>query len=261
MKSRTWRPERRNRKSGTAAAGHGQANRMTIPQCRLDRFGRDTRYYERVRPSRVEKLAIGSTDIWVLFEQPRENFTYGCSPEDAVHLLSLLPEEDVELIDCLVFRQPTRKQVSRCPVWGRLQYLAMIGSFIGPAVLLEAQEVGAKIKWGRKLNVEDQAELERLKSDGHDIQETSRGWIFTLSEQSIRQTLLYRTLLHEIGHWVHYETEVLWDRALDVEQPDGHADIFFARPSRELEQFAHAYAAKTGKRLKDAGHVPFDPLK
>lgn len=260
MKKAVGRPERRNRNIGTAASGHGQSNRMTIPNSRLDRFGMDTVYQERVKPTLVEIVEVGSNSLVVLYEEPRPGFTYGCSPRDVTHLLSQIPADDFDLIDLIVFRQPTHKQARQNPVWGRLQYCALIGSHLGPAIYLEAQEIGASFRWNRKLSLDSQAELAKLRSDGHTITENKREFSITPSENSIRNTLLYRTVLHEVGHWVQYEREALDETSRLSNDPSLAYDLYFSKPSVELEQFAHRYATDTATELRSKGVLPFDPI-
>ena len=43
-------------------------------------------------------------------------------------------------------------------------------------------------------------ELARLRADGHTAQRTRRHWLVTPSPDALRCTLLWRTLLHELGH-------------------------------------------------------------
>ncbi len=260
MKKSGWRPERRNRNIGTAASGHGQSNKMTIPNSRFDRFGMDTVFQERVKPTRVETIEIGGNSLTVLYEEPRPGFTYGCSPKDIAHLLSHIPADDFDLIDLIVFRQPTLKQAQQNPVWGRLRYCAAIGSFLGPTVYLEAQKIGVSFKWTKKMSLDDQAELARLRADGHTITENRREFVITPSEDSIRNTLLYRTLLHEIGHWVQYEKEALDETTSLSKAPDLAYDLYFSKPSKEREQFADRYATEKAALLRSKGVLPFNPI-
>lgn len=230
---------------------------MVIPNSRLDKYGLNTWYEERLEPTLTEEHHIGGNSITVLFEAPYEGFTYGCSPKDVIHMLSLLPTNDWDMIELVIFRQPKRKQIQQNPVWGRMMYCASIGKRLGAAIYLEAQEIGAQMKWSRKLCLEDQLELERLKKDGHEFDENRREFIFTLSQESIRNTLLYRTFLHEIGHWVQYERETLDDATALSENCDVAYDLYFARPKIERESFAHRYAEQVGERLRGEGLIPF----
>lgn len=233
---------------------------MTIPNSRLDRFGIDSLYQERIKPEFVEKAQIGDYDVAILYEKPRPGFTYGCAPKDVVHLLSNAPDGDCDMIDLIVFRQPTRKQIQQSSVWGRLQYLAIIGDHIGPAILLEAQEVGMSNKRKRKMSLDEQAEFQRLRDDGHLVEESKREFTITFTEESIRNTILYRTVLHELGHWQQYEKEALDDTTALADDFDVAYDLYFAKPNAEREQFAHRYASDVGKLLRGNGVIPFEAL-
>lgn len=258
--SLTRRPERRNRNIGTAAAGHGQNNKMRIPLSGFDGFGGEVSYYERVTPKYVVNAQIGSSKIAVMYEEPRKGFTYGCTPKDVIRMLSLLPDDDVWHIDIVVFRQPTRKQAQQSPVWGRLQYLAVVGSFIGPCIYIEAFEIGSSYKWPRKLGLSASAELQRLRDDGHLIEDNQREYIITPTEASIRRHILYRTLPHEVGHWVQYSRETLDRDTAIADDLDLATELYFSKPSAELESFAHRYADDQSARLRRECSIPFHTL-
>lgn len=158
------------------------------------------------------------------------------------------------------------KQRTLMPVWGRLLYSAEIASGTGrklsegSALVLEAINIERPIKWSKSLDPDDANELERLKSDGHSINQTSRHHEILVSRQSARNTQLYRTLLHEIGHW--------FDWLSKVEEPGVRGKsrgtlerAYFARPQAEREAFAHRYAEETRKRLVLKAAIPFDPIR
>ncbi len=90
-----------------------------------------------------------------------------------------------------------------------LFYFATIGKHEGTAIILEAQELGRLLKWSKRLTVEDRAEFDRLVADGHLFVEGKRHYQTELVETAVRNTVLYRTLLHELGHLAHYYHAVL----------------------------------------------------
>ncbi len=73
----------------------------------------------------------------------------------------------------------------------------------------------------------------RLKADGYEIEEDKRQYKINLSLENVRNTQLYRTLLHEI-----YEKLT----------------------KTEKETFAHDFADKLRKELKVIGVIPFDRI-
>lgn len=189
-----------------------------------------------------------------------------CSVSDVRRMLEMLPPADLEDLTTFVLRQPTRKQRLLARVWGRLDYAAQLAvngvqeEECGPVVFLEAQPEGGSFNWTKALSPQAQAELTRLREDGHRVEELKRSWIIRSSPEVIRSTQLFRTLPHEIGHWVDYLEKVerpAGQRPHDYDRLYGH---FFARPNEERETFAHRYADEQLAQLKSRGLIPFDPL-
>ena len=253
-----WRPERRNRKIGTAASGRGHDNRMRVPE----RYHDGLRFYERLGPHRTTEERLNGQPLTVFAERARTGCTFGCSPRDVLHLVANLPAADVRGLRIIVMRQPTRKQEVLRPVWGRCVFDANFGSRRGPAIILEAIDLTQPLQWSRKVSFEDRAELERLVEDGHRAIKTRRGTTLVIDRSSVRSTVLYRTLLHEIGHWTDWRNRVLKPglapdrprrRELEIE--------YFARPKIEREHAAHRYAADQAERLRSRGVIPFDLME
>ena len=109
------RPERRSRKIGTAASGHGRDNRMVVPE----RYHDGLRFYERLGSHTAIEEHLHGHPVTLLAERARTGCTFGCSPRDVLHLLSNLPASDVAGLRLIVMQQPTRKQEMLRPVWGR----------------------------------------------------------------------------------------------------------------------------------------------
>lgn len=233
---------------------------MRIPQSWLDKHGNCSLYYERLEPAHVQDVTIGESQLTFLYEKPREGFSYGCSPADVAKVLALVAKMVPAMPNIIAFRQPTRKQQQRFAVWGRFLYAAEFGKHEGTAIVLEAQKLGASLKRPKSMSVDERAEYERLIGDGHSFAETMRHFETKLTEGAVRNTKLYRTLLHELGHLADYHQKVLDDRtSLDHDQ-DVAADIYFSRPTSEREVFAHAFAEKICQSLRTAGDIPFAPL-
>jgi hypothetical protein len=233
---------------------------MGIPVSWFDRNGVPTPYSNRLKPDLVEAFHVLGGSCTIFYEKPKEGFSYGCSPQDVLEMLSMVPPADREGLKAIAFRQPTAKQTLLNPVWGRLLYDADFGRYQGPAIVLEAVEVGRPLKWNRKLDVEHQLELERLRCDGHTVETTRREHIIGMTEASIRNTLLYRTLLHEIGHWVNWLEDTVRPETTLAVEPEAAEELYFAKPRTELEAFAHRYAGELSARLRASGFIPFAPL-
>ena len=239
-----WRPERRNRNIGTAAAGYSQSNDMRIPESWLDRSGRRTFYCERLDGFQKEEITVPGARLVLLYQPLPTGFTYGCTPAEVANVLDRVAGAVPALPAVVAFRLPTRKQRHLNPVWGRFLYLARIGRHEGPAIVLEAQQLGAPLRWSKQLSPQDRAEFERLVSDGHLVTETKRHFEARLTEGAIRNTILYRTLLHELGHLADYHEKVLDPRTKIDPDQDRALALYFARVAAEREAFAHAFAER-----------------
>lgn len=233
-----WNPTRRNKHIGTAAQGHGNNNQLVIPQswhdCKL--------YWEKLDGWKLVTRRIADRDILFFVEPVSPGYFHPCSIDDITHVLSHCPQQDLAQIDYVVLRQPTRKERILAPVWGRALWWFELGEHAGPAIMLEAQSL-APIRWSRSLTPELRKELARLEQDGHQIDKDRRSYIIRPSAESVRNTTLYRTLLHELGHHVDFART----------DPDDWA----GKTKTAKEEFAHRYASEQFQRLKAMGGVPF----
>jgi hypothetical protein len=150
-------------------------------------------------------------------------------------------------------------------VWGRFSYAADLvdghGNVLygGPAIVIEAVNPGTSIKFGKRLFPEGMAELERLKTDGHNIRSGDRDHIVESTLESCRATQLYRTFPHEVGHWVDFLKKVELPGMADASSDYATLlDRFYSRPSKEKEQFAHSYAEQLRLYLMASQAIPFD---
>lgn len=257
-----FNPTRRNRNIGTGRQGHGQDNRLVIPSVCL----RERRWAEQLNPHQQFQRRVGSRDVFFIVEETSGGCAHACTIEDICHVLKHVPLDDWEDLDTFVLRQSTRKQRTLLPAWGRMYYSADLGLpgrktlRLGPAIMLEAMEPQGGFTWPSGLQPSDQAEVARLREDGHGVRQEGGRIVFTMTPAAIRRTQLYRTLLHEIGHWVDYLGKV--QRPSSAGQGDYGAlsDAYFARPQDEREAFAHRYADALRERLFRFGIFPFDPI-
>ncbi|NJM54470.1 MAG: hypothetical protein HC846_14500 [Blastocatellia bacterium] len=81
-----------------------------------------------------------------------------------------------------------------------------------------------------------------MQNDGFEFIEDKRDFKINLTLENVRNTQLYRTLLHEIGHYVQF-----------CENPEKF-DHF---PTAEKEVFAHNFADKLKLELEQKGLIPF----
>jgi hypothetical protein len=177
--------------------------------------------------------------------------------QDALRVLSMLPAEPVFDIDLVVLRQPTEKQRLLGSVWGRLGYWSTIGRYHGTGVYLDAQSSESTLEWPRSLDPAGEDELERLRADGFRVEAHSRGYRLHPSPEAIRCTQLYRTLPHEVGHYADY---LACKRSLDLDgDEDRSAELYWTKPERDKEAFAHRYAEDFVREMKAKRLLPFPP--
>jgi len=235
---------RRNRNIGTAAQGHGRNNRLTIPQASLA----ERRWEELVGATKQEVHLVHGRSVQVITEELNPGYFHCCDAGMLRRVLDLFPPEDLEGMGAVLLRQPTRKQITLEPAWGRLTYFADVGVggerplYEGPLVTLEAQEIGRPFVWPKSLRPDGQRELDRMREDGHSIEDDGRRYRITPSIESVRNTQLMRTLPHEIGHWVDYLQKVERPGRVDLEAWQSLQARYFQRPTVEREKFAHRYA-------------------
>ena len=247
---------KRNRNIGTAKQGHGRSNRLVIP------WPDERVFYERLnKPVSVCRSVFGRETVF-LVEPPYPGFVHACTVDDIVRMLELVPAAERFEVRTYVLRQPTRKQRLIRPVWGRLVYSANLGKYSGPTIQIEAQRPGETFKWGRRLVPTDVKALERLRADGHKVRETKRNYLIEISLESIRTTQLYRTLLHEVGHYVHYISSVRDAVAgsANANERLRAEETYWSKPSQELETFANGYAQRLGDILSKGGRIPFERI-
>ncbi len=250
-------PTRRNRNIGTAKQGHGQNNSLRIPWpsavCKS--------FYERLGEYRKETHVVHGVERQCVVEKTLHDFMHACSVADVIQMLQLVPAEDIDGVELIVFRQPKRKETILSPVWGRMIYYYEFENRFGPAVVLEAVYSTGRQRWPKKLCVESQMELERLRRDGHAFVTDRRHHVAPFEKAAVRNTQLYRTLLHEIGHYVHYLREVVQpNRENDTdEKRELRSDRYFdGIPQQEKENFAHTYAERIYAELAAQNLVPFE---
>lgn len=244
-----WDARRRNKNIGTKKSGHGQNNQMRISEgCK---GGRYPLFYEDLENPVVLNRNVGDRDITFLVEPVQPGFLHACTPDDITQVLRLLPLEHTNGIDLVVLRQPKRKEYLLELVWGRLQYWSEIRQYTGAAIHLEAQAIDRVRRWCKSLCPDDVQELERLVQDGHQVISERRHYVIHTNLEAIRATQLYRTLPHEVGHYVDY---------LNFEKTAEDDLLFWSKPTKDKEAFAHRYAVEFWKREKTAGHIPFNRI-
>jgi len=237
---------------------------MTVPQVAHG----ENLFWERIDKARQVIRSISGRSLKFFVQPTREDCVHACTIDDIVRVLSSLPAADWEGIEAILLRQSSRKEQVLASVWGRLAYAADLVDrrgrvlYQGPAIVLEAVNPIEPIKFGKGLPPEDLAELERLRLDGHNIRQGDRNHTIEPTLESCRATQLYRTLLHELGHWVDFLEKVERPAALLASGTSDQYSVllnrYHQRPSREKEQYAHSYAERTRQHLTATHVLPFD---
>jgi hypothetical protein len=223
-------------------------------------------WWEVLRTSSSVQREVAGRQLTFFVEKTRKDFFYACTIEDVCHLLTLLPAEDWNGIDTFVFRQPTQKQQLLSPSWGRIDYSAELFSpgqaprAQGPAIFLDAVDINHPMRWSKQLDPDDQVELLRLSTDRHSVRYGPKSNIVVSTYASVRHTQLYRTLPHEIGHWVDFVRRIEQPSASPNADHSELWDRYWARPKKEREAFAHRYADSAREQLLKSGAVPFDRI-
>ena len=250
-------PTRRNRNIGTPKQGYGQNNRFKIP------IIHDLAFYERLGKYRQEFRYIQEQEFRFVIEETSKNYQHACTVNDVQRILQHINLTNLEHVGLIVFRQPKRKEQVLSAVWGRCIYSFEFEGKYYPAIVIEATDCSKKLKWTKRLKPDGQEELQRLREDGHEIITDKRHHIFNLTLENVRNTQLYRTLLHDMGHHAHYYEKV---EAASHEEEDltlwqKRWEEYCKISSMEKEKYAHQYADRLKKQLIDKGIIPFDSIE
>ncbi len=243
---------KRNRNIGTAKQGYGRNNKFSIPQ------PSDTGlyFYERLQGISIEIIKVHGKNITVILEDLNKDFYYSFSPEEAQQILNNLPEEDLIGLGYLIFRQPKRKELILSRAWGRLIYSFEFQNVRSPAIIMEAIENTLTLSFPKKQSVELNLEFELLKKDGLCFTLEKREHIAEIDKEKMK-SIQIRTLLHEIGHYVHFLEVVERPGNEDEEHElwEERNDSYFSIPVYNKEIVANKYAMKHKSRLKQIGII------
>lgn len=246
-------PTRRNRNIGTSASGHGQDNELCIPSS-----WHELVFWEQMPNRREIVREVAGSPVSFFVQPTLDGFIHACTPDDLTTLMNMLPAADVHGLGAVLLRQPTRKQKILAPVWGRLAHCVEVGAYHGPAIVLEACNPSVPIKWPKRLRPDERKELDRLTADGHQISVTKREYIISVTPESLRTGVLYRTVLHEIGHWADWRRSVEIPAQEDKSKEEDELDaVYWARPQRQREDAAHRYAQEQANALRASNAIPF----
>jgi hypothetical protein len=238
---------------------------MSVPQIRGG-----NEFWERVDGAREVQREVSGRIVRFFVQPTLKDSVHACTVDDITHVLAHVPSGDWEGIEAILLRQPRRKESILEPAWGRLAYAADLvdrrGQLIyqGPAIVIEAVDLKKPFRFGKKLGPEGLAELKRLESDGHRFRVGDTRNTIEPTLEACRATQLYRTFVHELGHWVDFLKKVQRPAMVHSEADFDHyaslLEQFHSRPTTEKESFAHHYVDRMRTQLIDAGLIPFPRL-
>ena len=221
---------------------------------------RDARtFWERVSRFGVVTRPVHGRKLPFVIETTRPDCVYACTVEDLATLLDAAPAEHVFGIKGVLLRQPKRKEQLLSPVWGRLGYAVEVGPIDGPAIIVEACPVPLTIKWPTRLGTAGQQELARLLQEADQAEYDGRGHILHFGLAGVRRVQLYRTVIHELGHWADWYDKVELP-AYEGGDRGALRESYWSRPPSERESFAHRYASEVAERLRARGRLPFERI-
>ncbi|MCP4215012.1 MAG: hypothetical protein GY765_10160 [bacterium] len=258
MKRAGWNPTKRNRKIGTEDQGFSPNNKLVIPW----RWSDSRAFYEQLNNPVANTVNIQNHPITFLVEAPRKGHMHACTIDDVVTVLNLFPERDIQQISLIAFRQPKRKEELISSVWGRYVFHTKISNHPGPAIHLDAQKINAKLKWPNSLGPDGLKEIQRIEKDGHKITKDKRHFYIHTTPDTTRNTQLYRTLPHEVGHAM----DLLLNSFIPADDADSEADAesiinaYDSKPSKDKEAFAHRYAEQFREKWLEEKKIPFDRI-
>lgn len=206
------------------------------------------------------EYALSNHVFTVIVEPAAPGWKYYLSIPDILELLKLVPQDDRKDIAVIVFRQPKRKERIFSPVWGRMSYWAEFGAYSGTSIVIEAQPLDYSYRLQKDIGPVFAKELDALRNDGHIVETTRRHIEISCPPHAIRNTQLFRTVPHEIGHRMDYEEKVSAPFDRDEDDLDALMARYFSRPQREREQFADRYAEAVMSDFRRQETVPFPPL-
>lgn len=291
MHDKTKNNVKRNRNIGTIKQGHGKNNFMRIPE-RISKGA----FYEDLKNYYVVNYSFLGANIKFVIEKTSNDSFYSLTPQDIIKVLSNISYRFVSDIRLIIFRNPTRKQRLIMPVWGRLIYYFEFENKIQPAIIFESIKLPSQIKRNKKMSIQEQKEFDFLKNDGYSFRESKREFVTEVNLDLARNTQLYRTLLHEVGHYYDYFSTVIEPlRQLDHkillleckiydmhENKDSDLELyvkkwqslkmnyesekdsleksFNSKSNFEKEEFANTFASEQTRILRSRNIIPFDKI-
>lgn len=188
-----YNPVRRNRNIGTANNGFKRQSLFREAPFQEKDFNNCEKIYK----------IIHNIKMTFYIDETSKGYIHACSIDDLIDILNQLPPDNIEGIEHIKLNQSTKKEELFGAKWGSLRYYGAPGFM--PLITIEAQPCPLILKIKNSLNPFWQKETDFLKTQCKDWKSNKREHILKFDQKEIRQVQLYRTLPHEIGHWVDYK--------------------------------------------------------
>ncbi|MFT9077782.1 hypothetical protein [Ethanoligenens sp.] len=193
-------PIKRNRNIGTRKSGNKRQSKFEIPSQNYNPF------YKNIQHPKFIQRTVGKKTFQFIVEQLKDNYIYTCSIDEICAVLSRVPPNDLDGLSLIVLRQPKKKEEIIDPCWGRIRYFFEFDRKLQPAIIIEAIDPSSITKITKKgISPFFQKELDMLSEEGNRVSYDKRNIRISKTTESAKNTQLYRTLLHEIGHYVAYK--------------------------------------------------------
>ena len=190
-------PVKRNRNIGTKKSGYKRQSEFTIPSQNYAPF------YENIKIQNCCQKIVNGKRYNFIIEKLKPNYIYTCSVDEICEVLSHCPVSDLEGLNLIILRQPKKKEHILSPCWGRLIYNFEYNNELQPAIILEAVDLSKdNVIKKSTISLFHMKELQILQTEGHEVIDKNRNIIVKTTLEAAKNTQLYRTLLHEIGHYV-----------------------------------------------------------
>ena len=104
--------------------------------------------------------------------------------------------------------------------------------------------------------------MRSLETDGHRVERVKRGYEIHTTPDTVRNTQLFRTLPHEIGHAVDYLTHSKnpSSNATTESESEYISGIYKSKPWLDKEEYANRYAREFYDKGVKNGLLPFERI-
>ncbi len=215
MKNRKETAWKKNRRFGEI---HGGRERLRL----TDNIFK--RYHDLLPPAEGEERPV------FFVENPSRDFYHPATVEEIKKTLAKLPNDHTRFLTHIWLDKVKKKDY--------LSGKAVQGEFIcgSKVYLIKLYAVSRenKILFGK--NKPTSKQLSFYKGYSSDLQQGKEGWYLQFTKEAMKQYILERLLLHEVGHCVDYMYQRYWSKA---------------NRDKQVEDAANSYAMVWGNAIRE----------